>query len=122
MLFTITNIGIFLVALLHFWFFILEMFLWKKPIGLKTFRLDPDFAQRSAALAANQGLYNVFLSAGLFWSIYSRDLTQAFNLKIFFLSCVFIAGVYAGITVSRKILYVQAIPALILLFLLIMQL
>ncbi len=121
MLITITNIGIFLVALLHFWFFILEMFLWRKPVGLKTFRIDPDFAQRSAALAANQGLYNVFLSAGLFWSIYSRDLTQAFNLKIFFLSCVFIAGAYAGITVNRKILYVQAIPALILLCLLILQ-
>lgn len=118
MLFTLINIGILLIAVLHLWFLILEMFLWQKTLGLKTFNIDPEYAKRSASLAANQGLYNGFLSAGLFWSVYSKDLTQAYNLKIFFLTCVLIAGIYAGITVSRKILIIQAIPPMIILCLL----
>jgi putative membrane protein len=92
---------------------ILEMFLWQKPIGLKTFRLDADFAKNSASLAANQGLYNGFLSAGLFWSLLSINL----SLKIFFLVCVSVAGLYAGLTVSRKIFWVQAFPAIVVLVL-----
>jgi len=111
------NLGIIIVALLHIWFAILEMFLWQKPLGLKTFKLESEFAKRSAALAANQGLYNLFLSAGLIWSLFSSDPFQAFNLKIFFLSCVLIAGIYGGITVSKRIFYVQGLPAAIILLL-----
>jgi putative membrane protein len=111
----IINTGIFLIALLHVWFFILEMFLWQKPIGLKTFRIHPEFAKQSASLAANQGLYNLFLSVGLFWGLASHFL----HLKIFFLSCIAIAGLYAGLSVNRKILWVQALPAIIILGLLI---
>lgn len=112
---SLINIGVFLIAMLHVWFFILEMFLWQKPLGLKTFHIDPTFAKQSANLAANQGLYNLFLSAGLFWSL----LIDSSSLKIFFLSCIAIAGLYAGLTVSRKILWVQAVPAIIILSLLI---
>ena len=114
----IAEIGVALVAALHFWFCILEMFLWQKPLGLKIFKLDKQFAQRSATLAANQGLYNLFLSAGLVWSLLTNDVTQALQLKIFFLGCVVIAGVFGGITVSKRITLVQALPAAITLLLL----
>ena len=117
MLMTIANIGIFLVALLHAWFFILEAFLWQKPIGLKTFKLDPEFAKRSAALAKNQGLYNAFLSAGLVWSLLAAPLVGV-QLKIFFLSCVTLAGIYGGLTVSYRITLIQALPAFVTLLLL----
>lgn len=111
------NALVILVALLHVWFLILEMFLWKKPLGLKIFRLNREFAQQSAALAANQGLYNGFLSAGLLWSILSDDPSQALHLKFFFLSCVVIAGVFGGISVSYRIFFIQALPALLALVL-----
>lgn len=103
------NTFIVIIAALHIWFLILEMFLWQKPIGRKTFRLSEDFAKASARLAANQGLYNGFLSAGLIWSVFANE-TQ---LKIFFLSCVTAAGIYGAISVSQKIFFVQALPAMI---------
>ncbi|MBV1900803.1 MAG: DUF1304 domain-containing protein [Kordiimonadaceae bacterium] len=85
------------------------MFLWNTPIGQKTFNLTPEFAKASAALAANQGLYNGFLAAGLIWALYAkRD-----DLKVFFLTCVFIAGIFGAATASITILYVQAMPAFV---------
>jgi putative membrane protein len=102
------------VALLHVWFLVLEMFLWTKPIGRRTFGLTPEFAAASKTLAANQGLYNGFLAAGLVFGLASGD----FHVKIFFLACVVAAGLYGGWTVNRKIVLVQALPALIALVLL----
>lgn len=99
-----------LVAIEHLWFAILEMVLWTKPIGLKTFGRSERVAKESASLAMNQGLYNLFLVAGLVWSLVAAE-PQARALKIFFLGCVVVAGIFGGITVTKKILYVQAIPA-----------
>lgn len=110
MLNIIANIGILLVAALHIWFCILEMFLWKKPLGLKTFKLNQEFANQSAPLAANQGLYNAFLSAGLIWGLLSNN---SFHIEIFFLSCVIIAGIYGAFTVNKRIFFIQALPAII---------
>ena len=105
-----------LVALLHVWFLVLEMFLWDKPLGLKTFRQTPVAAATSKVLAANQGLYNGFLAAGLLWGLWLRG--AGFDIKVFFLACVIVAGVYGAATVGRKILFVQALPAAIALALL----
>lgn len=105
-----TTIMIILVTTLHLLFLVLEMFLWQKPFGLKTFRLKPDFAKQSAALAANQGLYNGFLAAGLMWGLFS---TGGFDALVFFLSCIIIAGLYGAASVGRIILFVQAIPAML---------
>src|SRR3989442_13225260 len=105
---TVANIAVALVALLHLWFLVLEMFLWTKPFGLKTFRLTPEFAAASKALAANQGLYNGFLAAGLVWGLVLGDAGNP--IKIFFLGCVIVAGVFGGFTASRSILWVQALP------------
>ena len=102
-----------LIAIEHVWFLILEMFLWTRPTGLRTFRNNAEFARQSATLAANQGLYNGFLAAGLLWSAFHPAPRVALQLRTFFLGCVFVAGVYGGITVSRRILYVQAVPALL---------
>ena len=104
----ITNVIIGLVALLHVGFLILEMFLWEKPAGRKSFRTTAEFAAQSRTLAANQGLYNGFLAAGLIWGIFAGDA-----VKIFFLSCVIIAGIFGAFTVSKRIFYIQALPALI---------
>jgi putative membrane protein len=105
---TIANIFVGLVALLHLYFLVLEMFLWDKPFGLRTFGLTPEFASASKSLAANQGLYNGFLVAGLVWGL---SLGAAGNsVKLFFLCCVIIAGVFGGLTANRKILWVQALP------------
>jgi len=98
-----------LVAALHLYFLVLEMFLWTTPTGLRVFALDPEFAERSKALAANQGLYNGFLVAGLVWGLVA-DLT---DVQVFFLACVVVAGVYGAATVNRRILVVQAVPALL---------
>jgi putative membrane protein len=105
----LTNGLIALVALLHGWFLVLEMFLWTKPIGLKTFRQSLEKAQSSAILAANQGLYNGFLSAGLVWGL----VTDNISIKIFFLTCVSIAGAYGAYSVNKRIFFIQALPALI---------
>ena len=103
-----------LVAALHVYFLILEMFLWTKPLGLKTFRNSPEKAADSAVLAANQGLYNGFLAAGLIWAILAGPPLQR-PLEIFFAACVLVAGIYGGLTVTRRILLIQGLPAALLL-------
>ena len=105
-----------LVALLHLYFLILEMFLWDTPYGRKAFGLTPEFARASKALAANQGLYNGFLAAGLLWGLALGGAGDA--VKVFFLACVVVAGVFGAVTVSRKILFIQALPAAVALLLL----
>ena len=107
----IANCLVALVAALHVYFLILEMFLWTRPLGLKTFRNTPEKAADSAVLAANQGLYNGFLAAGLIWGLLQGTPAFALQIKTFFLLCVIVAGVYGAATVSRRILYVQAAPA-----------
>ena len=98
------------VALLHVWFLILEMFLWTKPIGLKVFRNTKERAQSSATLAANQGLYNGFLAAGLLWGLSLGPVGLA--VKTFFLTCVTVAALFGAVTVSVRILFVQGVPAI----------
>ena len=114
----VANALVALVAALHVYFLILEMFLWTKPLGLKTFRNSPEKAADSAVLAANQGLYNGFLAAGLIWGLLQSVQAFAFQIKVFFLLCVIVAGIYGAATVSRRILYVQAAPAMLALVLL----
>jgi len=108
----VASVLVAVVALLHVWFLILEMVLWQKPLGMRTFRLTPEQAQLTAALAANQGLYNGFLAAGLLFGLLASEPT-AFAFKVFFLACVIIAGVFGALTVSRRILLIQAVPAAI---------
>ena len=105
----VSTILIALVALLHLYFLVLEMFLWDKPQGMKAFGLTPEFAVSTKVLAANQGLYNGFLAAGLIWGLWLG--AAGFQIKVFFLGCVIIAGLYGAATAGRKILYVQAVPA-----------
>ncbi len=100
-----------IVALLHVYFMVLEMFFWTKPAGLKAFGRTPQQAEDSKVLAANQGLYNGFLAAGLAWGLLLGPAGT--HIKIFFLACVLIAGIYGAATASRKILFVQALPAAI---------
>ena len=114
----ITNFTIGLVALLHLYFLALEMFLWDKPTGRRVFNLTPEFAAESKSLAANQGLYNGFLAAGLLWGLWLGHGHEGFHIKIFFLTCVIIAGCFGAYTVNRRILFVQALPALLALILL----
>lgn len=114
----IANSLVALVAVLHCYFLILEMFLWTKPLGLRTFRNTSEKAADSAVLAANQGLYNGFLAAGLVWGLVQAAPGFAFQIKVFFLLCVIVAGVYGATTVSVRILFVQAAPAVIALVLL----
>jgi putative membrane protein len=114
----IANLLVALVAALHVYFLVLEMFLWTKPLGLKTFRNSIEKATDSAVLAANQGLYNGFLAAGLAWGLIQSDPGFGFQIKTFFLLCVIVAGAYGTATVSRRILYVQAAPAALALILL----
>lgn len=100
-------------ALFHVYFMYMEMFLWQKPRTLKAFGLTADFAAQSKAMAFNQGLYNGFLAAGLLWSLFISEATWAKQVQVFFLSCVFLAGVVGGMTVSKKIFFIQSLPALI---------
>jgi putative membrane protein len=102
-----------LVAVLHLYFLALEMFFWTKPLGRKVFRTTPEFAEQSAALAANQGLYNGFLAAGLLWGVLHADPFFGRQIQMFFLACVVAAGILGALTVSKRILYVQSMPALI---------
>jgi putative membrane protein len=102
-----------LVALLHFWFLVLEMFLWQKPLGLKTFGMGKKLAKDTAILAKNQGLYNGFLAAGLTWSLIAPDPALAYPLKLFFLGCAIVAGIYGAFTASPRIFLAQAFPALV---------
>lgn len=114
----VANILVALVAALHIYFLVLEMFLWTKPKGLQTFGNTLEKAQASAVLAANQGLYNGFLAAGLIWGLVHPDPAFGFQIKVFFLLCVIVAGLYGGYSVSKRIIIVQALPAAIALILL----
>lgn len=110
---TIANVLVALVALEHIYILVLEMFLWTKPRGRKAFGLSPERAQATKVMAANQGLYNGFLAAGLLWALVQPDPGFAFQLKLFFVGCVLVAGLYGGATASRKIFVIQALPAVI---------
>ena len=98
-----------IVAIEHLYILVLEMFLWTRPAGLRAFGLTPEFAEQTAVLAANQGLYNGFLAAGLIWGLMLKD--DGFGVRVFFLACVIIAGTFGGITAKPSILIVQAAPA-----------
>jgi putative membrane protein len=102
---------VFLVALLHVYILVLEMFLWETPRGRKAFGLTPEFAAQTKVLAANQGLYNGFLAAGLFWGLWLG--AAGGGVRVFFLLCVLVAGLYGAATASKRILFVQALPAAI---------
>lgn len=103
------NLLVGFVAVLHGYFLVLEMFLWERPVGLRTFRQSPEQARATRVLAANQGLYNGFLAAGLAWGLWLG--AAGFAVKAFFLGCVVVAGVFGALTANRRILYVQALPA-----------
>ena len=107
----LADIVVALVALSHIAFLVLEMFFWDKPVGRKIFRLTPEQAAATRVLAANQGLYNGFLAAGLVWGLLPS--VHADEIRLFFLGCVVVAGIYGGITVNRRIALVQAAPAAI---------
>ena len=115
----IADIVVILVALLHGYFLVLEMFLWDKPIGLKTFGQSKEQASATKVLAANQGLYNGFIAAGLFWGVVQG--ISGTDFKIFFLLCVIIAGVFGALTANRKILFIQAVPGLLGLILILLS-
>ena len=107
----LSNLLVALVALLHAYFLVLEMFLWERPLGRRVFGTSAEFAAASRVLAANQGLYNGFLAAGLVWGLLAGS--GGVSIRVFFLACVIVAGVYGAISVSRKLLFVQALPAAI---------
>ena len=107
----LANVLVGFVAIEHLGFLVLEMFLWTTPAGMQVFGLTPDFAEQSAALAANQGLYNGFLAAGLLWGLFRKS--DAFAIRIFFLCCVVVAGIFGAFTAKPSILAVQAAPALV---------
>ncbi len=107
---TASTVLVGLVAALHAYFLVLEMFLWTTPFGMKTFKRSLEEQQQTKILAANQGLYNGFLVAGLVWSLTTGE-PFGYSLKLFFLGCVVIAGLYGAATAARQILYVQAVPA-----------
>ncbi len=98
------------IALEHVLFLVLEMFFWSTPTGIKVFGLTPEFAEQSSVLAANQGLYNGFLAAGLIWGLVAKDNAQ--QIKVFFLTCVLVAGIFGAVTAKASILVVQGVPAL----------
>jgi len=112
----LANIVVALLAALHLYILVLEMFLWDKPAGRRAFGLTPEFAAATKILAANQGLYNGFLAAGLIWGLCLG--AEGFAVKVFFAACVLVAGVYGAATSSRKILFVQGLPAALTLILL----
>jgi putative membrane protein len=109
MLNQVANVLVALMALLHVYILVLEMFLWTTPRGRRAFGTTPEFAEQSKVLAANQGLYNGFLAAGLIWGLTLGP--AGFGIKLFFLGCILVAGLYGGFTATRKILFIQAIPA-----------
>jgi len=106
---TVAVVLLFLVGSLHLYFLVLEMFLWTRPLGLKTFRNSPEKAEVTRVLAANQGLYNGFLAAGLFYAA----VTGSREFAVFFLACVVVAGAYGAWSVNKRIFLVQAVPAII---------
>jgi putative membrane protein len=103
------NVVVALIGLLHVYILVLEMFLWEKPAGRRAFGQSREQAAATKVLAANQGLYNGFLAAGLFWGLSRGE--SGFEFKLFFLLCVLVAGLYGAATASRKILFIQAVPA-----------
>lgn len=105
----LANVVVGLVGAIHVYILVLEMFLWDKPAGMRAFGLTKEAAASSKVLAANQGLYNGFLAAGLFWGLSLGSAGT--SVKVFFLACVLVAGIYGTLTASKKILFVQAIPA-----------
>jgi putative membrane protein len=107
----VATVFIVLVAAMHVSFLVLEMFLWRTPFGRRTFRTTAEFAESSAVLAANQGLYNGFLAAGLLWALVWYGVNSGRAILTFFLACIVVAGIFGGVTVSRRILIVQALPA-----------
>lgn len=109
----LANIFVTLIGLQHIYILVLEMFLWTKPRGLKTFGNTPERANTMAVLAANQGLYNGFLAAGLIWGLAHPNPAIGVQIKVFFLLCVIVAGLYGGYSVSTRIAFVQALPAAI---------
>ena len=111
----VANLLVGLVAILHVGFLVIEMFLWTTPFGLRTFNLTQEFGEASKVLAANQGLYNGFLAAGLVWGLLAR--ANSFAIKVFFLLCVIVAGVFGAATAKMSILFVQALPAAVALIL-----
>ena len=106
---TVANILVGLVAALHAYILVMEMFLWQKKPGLSFHGFDPEMAKKTAAMAANQGLYNGFLAAGLVWGLIAADPT-GFRAQVFFLCCVVVAGVYGVVMANRRILFAQALP------------
>jgi putative membrane protein len=110
----ISSLLILVIAALHVFFLVLEMFLWRSPMARRSFKTTPEFADASAALAANQGLYNGFLAAGLFWGVFAGNA----DFKVFFLICVVIAGIYGALTAVPRIFFIQALPAIVALLLL----
>lgn len=116
----VAQILIAVIAVLHGYFLVLEMFLWTTPYGLKTFGNTQQKADDSKVLAANQGLYNGFLAAGLLWSLLADDPVDL-HFGVFFLGCVVVAGIYGGATVSRRIFYIQSVPAVVALALLLLS-
>lgn len=115
---TLINILVGFIALQHIAFLILEMFYWEKPLGRRIFGMNKETAATSKTLAMNQGLYNGFLAAGLIWSLTLG--TAGMSIKLFFIICILVAGIFGGVTASKKILYVQALPAAITLILLLL--
>ncbi len=118
---TLAKILVAIVAIEHIYILILEMFLWTKPRTLKVFGLKAEFAEKTKAMAANQGLYNGFLAAGLIWGLLHSNLAFGLQLQIFFLACVIIAAIYGALTVTKSILFVQGLPALLALIVLIVS-
>lgn len=113
------DIAVAIVAMLHLYFLVLEVLLWDKPLGLKVFGMTPEKAAITKPLAINQGLYNGFLAAGLVWGLLLGP--AGFAIKVFFLACVLIAGIVGAVTASRKILFVQAVPGVIALILVLLS-
>lgn len=111
-----------LVALEHLYILVLEMFLWTKPLGLKTFKLTPEFAKASQGLAKNQGLYNGFLAVGLLWGLLHPQSDMGLQIKVFFLGCVLTAVLYGAVTVNKRIFFMQGVPALLALAALVVSL
>jgi len=109
---SVADIVVGLVALIHVYILVLEMFLWDTPRGMKAFGLSPEKAAITKVLAANQGLYNGFLAAGLFWGLFLGG-QRGYDFKQFFLLCVLVAGLYGAATASKRILFIQALPAAI---------
>lgn len=109
---TVANVLVALIALLHVYILVMEMFLWRTPRTRASFGLTEEMAEATAVMAGNQGLYNGFLAAGLFWGLFAADPTGR-EVTIFFLLCVAVAGVYGSLTASRRILFIQTVPAVL---------